>query len=257
VIGFDFPIKPEWIHDVHSLWQPQQPVSDLVQAALTQTMQELGGEKTRRNSLTVILRYFVETKGGSQSRATADHDVWVAYSRHYSARTLAPAYLAHVISQNEVAQQATRFITQRHAPGDKVTSSTLRQHIIGRFGERKVVINASNAFLRTLLYFGVLEDGGKLGAYRFRGRLAVPREVFPLVVWTWWQRQLSPQVGLEEFRADPALAFLDVEQFASHWQAYQPQLWVLDERIEGRRATLKYADAAGFEQALLQLVSDK
>ena len=257
MIGFDFPIKPEWIHDVHSLWQPRQPVSDLVQAALTQTMQELGGEKTRRNSLTVILRYFVKTEGSSQSRATADHDVWVAYSRHYSARTLAPAYLAHVISHNEVAQQATRFITQRHAPGDHVTSSALRRHIIGQFGERKVVTNASNAFLRTLLYFGVLEESGKLGMYRFRGPLTVSREVFPLVVWAWWQRHLSPQIDLEEFRTDPALAFLRAEQLASHWQAYQPQLWVLEERIEGRRATLKHADAAGFEQALLQLVSDK
>jgi hypothetical protein len=162
-----------------------------------------------------------------------------------------------VISQNEVAQQATRFITQRHTPGDELISSELRRRVPGRFGERKVVINASNAFLRTLLYFGVLEDGGKLGAYRFCGRLAVPREVFPLAVWTLWQRQLSPQVGLEDFRTDPALAFLSAEQLASHWQAYQPQLWVLEERIEGRRATLKYADAAGFEQALLQLVSDK
>ena len=32
MIGFDFPVKPEWIHDVHALWQPEQPIGDLVQA---------------------------------------------------------------------------------------------------------------------------------------------------------------------------------------------------------------------------------
>jgi hypothetical protein len=78
MIGLDFPVKPEWIHDVHMLWQPEQPVGNLVQAALERTMQELGGEKTRRNSLSIILRYFVATEGGGQSRRTTAEDVWVA-----------------------------------------------------------------------------------------------------------------------------------------------------------------------------------
>ena len=126
-----------------------------------------------------------------------------------------------------------------------------------RLERQLVVINASNAFLRTLLYFGVLEESSKLGMYRFRGPLTVSHEVFPLLVWAWWQRHLSPQIDLEEFGANTVLAFLQAGQLVSHWQAYQPQLWGLEERIEGRRATLKYADTAGFEQALLQLVSDK
>ena len=253
MIGLDFPIKPAWIHDVHALWQPQQPIGDLVQAAISRTMQELGGEKTRRNSLTVILRYFVDTESGGSSRSTAERDAWVTYSRRYTAETMTPAYLAHLVAQNEVAQAATRFITQRHSPGDSLTAGELRRYIIGRFGERKVVINASNAFLRTLLHFGVLMDAGKLGTYRFRGQLAVSQEVFPLVVWAWWQRNLSPQIDLEAFGADPALAFLRGEQFESHWQSYQPALWVIEERIEGRRATLKHAGSAGFERALLAL----
>ena len=90
MIGLDFPLKPQWIHDVHALWQPAQPIGKLVEAALANTMQELGGEKTRRNSLTVILRYYVATEGGGQSRRTAEEDVWVAYSQAYPASTMAP-----------------------------------------------------------------------------------------------------------------------------------------------------------------------
>jgi hypothetical protein len=257
VIGLDFPVKPQWIHDIHALWQPEQSIRDLVQTAVTQTMQELGGEKTRRNSLTVILRYFVKTEGGGQSRRTATQDVWVAYSRRYPVSTLAPAYLAHLIAQNEVAQQATHFITQRYTSGDALTSGELRRHVIAQFGQRKVVTNASNAFLRTLLYFGVLEDGGKLGAYRFRGRLAVSREAFPLIVWAWWQRHLDPQIDLDDFEQASALAFLQPEHLESYWLACQSGLWVLEERIEGRRATIKHADAPGFERALLEYVSPR
>jgi hypothetical protein len=254
MIGLDFPVKPQWIYDVHHLWRPAQPVSELVEAAISRTMQELGGEKTRRNSLTVILRYFVATEGGGQSRCTASRDAWVAYSQAYAASTLAPAYLAHLIAQNEVAQEASRFITRRHAPGDPLTSGELRRHVVARFGERKVVTNAVSAFLRTLQHFGVLSPGERLGEYHFATRLLVSREVFPLIVWAWWQAHLSPQIDLDAFGEDPALAFLEPDSFAGHWAAYQPALWVLEERLDGRRATLKYGEADTFEQALLGLL---
>ncbi len=251
MIGLDFPVKPEWIHDVHRLWRPEQPIGELVENALTQTMQELGGEKTRRNSLTVILRYFVSTEGGGRSRRTAAQDVWVAYSRTYPAGTLAPAYLAHLIAQNEVAQEACRFITRRHAPGDPLTSGELRRHVVARYGERKVVTNAVSAFLRTLQYFGALSPVERPGDYQIGARLRVQREAFPLVVWAWWQKHLSPQIDLDAFAQDPAMAFLEPDSFADHWRSYQPALWVLEERLEGRRATLKYGEVDAFRKALM------
>lgn len=253
MIGFDFPIKPQWIHGVHTLWQPRQLLSDLLRTAKTQTMRELGGPAARRKTMTVIARYFLRTEGAGQSRRTLEQDVWVAFSLRYPASTMAPAYLIHLIAQNEVALQATRFIIRRHGPGDALTTGELRQHTIGQFGERKVVSNAVSAFLRTLLHFGVLEGGSNPGHYRFLGPLAVPREVFPLIVWTWWQRHFDPQIDLDDFTEDPALAFLQHGGMMDLWSAYQPSLWIVEQRLEGRRATLKYADAAGFEQALLRV----
>lgn len=254
MIGLDFPVKPEWIHDVHHLWQPEQPVSNLMGLALSQTIQEVEGKESRRKSLTVILRYFVATEGGGQSRHTAAQDVWVAYSQAYPAGTLAPAYLAHLIAQNEVAQEASRFIARRHPPGETLTSGELRRHVVAQFGERKVVTNAVSAFLRTLQYFGVLTAGERKGDYQFAARLPVPRQVFPLVVWAWWQARLSPQIGLDTFADDSALAFLELVDFASHWVAYQPALWVLEERLDVRRATLKHVEVASFQKALLGLL---
>lgn len=255
MIGLDFPVKPQWIHDVHYLWQPEQSISDLVDVALSQTMTEVEGAKARRNSLTIILRYFVDTVGGGQSRRTASRDVWVAYSQTYPVSTMAPVYLAHLVAQNEVAGEASRFITGRYAPGDKLSSSQLRRHVAEQFGERKVVTNAASAFLRTLQYFGVLSPGERTGHYRFEGRLPVSREAFPLVVWTWWQRHLSPQIDLDDFETDPTVAFLARDDFASHWRAWQPALWVLEERLEGRRATLKHTDAHSLADALLVKVT--
>lgn len=254
MIGLDFPVKPEWIYAVHHLWQPEQPISQLVRAALDQTMPELGGEKTRRNSLGIILRYFVTTAGNSQSRRTASQDVWVAYSQAYPVEVMAPAYLAHLIGQNEVAQELSHFLSHRYAPGDTFGSGELRQHLSAVFGQRKVVTNAASAFLRTLASFGVLAPSIQKAEYQFAKRLPVAREVFPLIVWTWWQANPTPQIDLDQFEQAPTLAFLQTETFPVYWSAHQPHLWALDERLEGRRATLKHVEPKFFERELLELL---
>jgi hypothetical protein len=254
VIGLDFPVKPQWIHDVHQLWQPAQPIGALIEAALARMMGEVEGSKSRRNSLTIILRYFVATVGRGQSRRTAARDVWVAYSRAYPVSTLAPAYLTHLIAQNAVAAEASRFIAGRYSLEDKLRSGVLRRHVAARFGERKVVTNAASAFLRTLQYFDVLAPGGKAGRYVFARRLPVPREAFPLVVWSWWQAHRAPHVDFERFGQDPVAAFLAPATLSAHWTAFQSNLWSLEERPGVRRVTLKHVEAQEFEDALVRLV---
>ena len=255
MIGLDFPVKPAWIHDVLRLWQPDQPISDLVQSALRQTMTELGGEKTRRNSLTVILRYFVPTVGGGQTRRTTQSNVWAAYATAHDPEALAPAYLARIIAGNDVAREAVNAMARRRAADTSFNSQEVRRQIIAKFGERKVVVNSANAFLRTLLAFGVLESGDRLGDYRVASPLPVAQAAFPLLVWAWWVPQGNPQIDLDAFAADPAFSFVETDRFPEFWQAYGGQLWSVQERLEGRRATLKYVDRQAFERAVAALLA--
>jgi len=257
VIGLDFPVKPEWIHDVLRLWRPGRPIGELVQLALAETMQELGGEKTRRNSLTVILRYFVPTAGGGGSRRTTTENVWAAYARAYPIHTLAPAWLAQIIAHNDVAAELAGFIAGRHRPGDELTSSEVRRFTIGRYGQRKVVTNSASAFLRTLQTFGVLEFEPRTAAYRFATLLPVNRETFPLIVWAWWHAHPTPQVDPDAFAEDPAVALLNTGGFLDLWRSHQPGLWVLEERLDGRRAVLKHNSPTQWEGALLSLVGQQ
>lgn len=253
MIGLDFPIKPQWIHDIHALWQPNQPISELVEQVLGSTMQELGGEKTRRNTLSIILRNYVTIEGRGNSRHTASQDVWVTYSRKYTATSLTPAYLIQLISANEVAQEAVRFINRRFAPGDVIKSEELKRHIIGQYGERKVVTNMVSAFLRTLQYFGVLAPG-KQGEYLVNSHLVLTPEVFPLIFLALWQKEPIPQVDLEKFNQTLADAFLAVDNIDVCWQRYQPGLWVISERQGYRFATVKSTEVLVLKKELLNLI---
>lgn len=250
MIGLDFPVKPAWIQDVLRLWQPDQAISALVQAALAQTMAELGGEKTRRNSLTVILRYFVPTVGGGQTRRTTQSNVWAAYAAVDSPEALAPAYLARIIAGNDVARETVRFIIGRRSSSNTFTSSDLRRRMIAHFGQRNVVLNSTSAFLRTLLAFAVLDSGSRLGDYRVASPLPVSEAVFPLLVWAWWELHGGPQIDLDAFAAAPAFSFVETAHFTEWWQAYQGRLWSLEDRLDGRRAALKQVTPQALEKAI-------
>jgi len=255
MIGLDFPVKPAWIHNVLRLWQPDQPIGGLVNAALAQAMGELGGEKTRRNSLTVILRYFVPTVGGGQTRRTTQNNVWAAYAAAHSPEALAPAYLARIIAGNDVAREAVHALARRREADTSFNSQELRRRIIAKFGERKVVVNSANAFLRTLVHFGVLAAGEKLGQYRFLAPLPVTQQVFPLLVWGCWEAQGRPQIDTDAFAAEPAVAFVQAEGFPAHWRACSGRLWSLEERLESRRVTLRHTDRNAFERAITEALT--
>lgn len=253
MIGLDFPVRPEWIHNVHELWQPDQPIVNLMALAKREAIAEISGEEAQRKRLTIILRYFVGTEGNANSRVTLSKDVWVTYSRLYPPSVMSPAYLAHLIAQNKVVAELTRFAQKRYEPSDEILSGTVRQHASAQFGERRVVTNTASAFLRTLQHFEVLADAKGVGHYRYVSPLSVDCEVFPLLVWSWWQKHLAPQIPLDAFLGDPAFAFLEKDNFGACWKAYRSELWSIEERIEGRRAVLRHADAPGFVKALLEL----
>ena len=254
MIGLDFPIKPEWISDVLQLWKPRQPIKELIQDTLSQTMQELGGEKTRRNSLSIILRNFVTIEGKGNSRHTVDQDLWVEYSRQYSISEMAPVYLTQIISNNDVARDASEFIDNRYTIGDKIVSAELKRQIISKYGERKVVTNSVSAFLRTLQYFHVLSDGEKLGEYLYTSKPETSREVFPLLVWSWWKSNRQPQIDLEMFEHQSERQFLDTENFNDYWRSYQTELWTISERLDGKQANLIFVDSESFQEAMITTI---
>lgn len=255
MIGLDFPLKPEWIYDVNQLWEPKQSISDLVNKSITQTMQELGGEKTRRNTLSIILRNFVDSEGGGNNRHTVDHDIWPSYSKSFSTNDILPAYLVHIISTSEVAKEATIFINHRFIPGSILKSEELRRYLISKYGERKVVLNAGSAFLKTLQYFGILKVGNKIGEYFYCNRVKTCIDIFPLLVWSLWNKKPAPQIDLELFINQIELSFLDITDWESNWKAYQPNLWVISERVGAHNATLKNPEIMAFKNQLLGLLA--
>lgn len=256
MIGFDFPIRPEWVHDVHLMVEPEMLVDDLVERALSTTMRELGGEETRKKTLGVIMRYLVRTEGhpSSRTRRTATRDALVSASRTHPVITVQPAYLSRILFLNDVAASTTAYVARRYTLGDTLTRADLRRHIVGEFGERKVVLNAVSAYVRSLEAFGIYTETEGRGAYIFSDRLPVTAEIFPLLVLNYFEQKQNPQIDLLAFNDDPTFCYLERDNFSDYWRRYNGYLWSLERRLGSERATLKYPDVAAFEREVIKLL---
>lgn len=252
MIGLDFPLKPEWIQAVLRLWEPQQPITQLIERSLAEAMPEVSGEKTRRNSLSILLRIFVPTT--ANSRMTDAQNVWAKYAAQLSLQTLAPAFLARIIAESEVAQVLSQYITQRYQPGNVISSSGVRAMTVGKFGERKVVMNAASAFLTTLQAFSVLKPASKRGEYIIQPPMPVSSDIFPLLVWAWWQQNPVPQIEPDAFYVLPPYQWLNRDVFSQYWRRYQPDLWSISERLDNQIITIKHPDPLDFEKKMIAIL---
>lgn len=255
MIGLDFPIKPEWIYAVLNMWKPHIPITNLIDSAVSEAMPELRGDKTRRNSLSIIIRMFVPTtQGNSKSRETTSQNAWVDFAKNYSALSLAPAFLARIISESEVAQEISNHITRRYRLGSILSSNDIRNFTAGKFGERKVVSNAASAFLTTLSSFGVIQPGESRSKYIVQPFREVSKDIFPLLVWAWWEENPVPQINLEEFYDLPSYRWLNRDDFVQLWKNFQPNLWSISERLDSHFVTFKYQDPSEFEKRIIELL---
>jgi len=259
MIGFDKPVRPEWIRAVGLAWRPGQPVSELIQVVDQVAAAEFQGAETRRKVATIILRYFVKTTVSQPStgssrpvrRHTADQDLFAAAARKFSAETLRSVYLAHLINATPILQTITGQMAKRYDLGDEIQSTDFLHRIYEEYGQRGVVTNCVRHFLRTLSWFGCLERLAP-NRYRFDARLPIAEPTFPLVVYSWLRGGLgSHQFTPSEFGGQPALYFLNAGELPSCFQRFGGVFWAVERRMGMERVTLKYTQIESFEEALL------
>jgi len=252
MIGFDKPVRPEWIHAVGLAWRPHQPVRELIQVVDQVVGAQFRGRETRRKVATIILRYFVETTDGGPERHTSESDLFAAAAHKFSAEDLRSVYLSHLINSTRILQTITRQMTRRYDLGDEIRSTDFLHRIYERHGERGVVTNCVRHFLRTLSWFGCLERLAP-NHYRFETRLPMVGQTFPLLVYcSLLDGQGSYQIAPSEFGEQLGFYFLDTVGFPGYFLEFNKVFWAIEKRMGVDRVTLKYARIQSFQEALLK-----
>lgn len=169
MIGFDRPVKPEWIFETLKLIEVGENPS-IYNQPFEEIAKELVGKEGKRKVRTVIFRSFVFSF--QEKRSKIENNIFVEWVHQYSLEQLKPLFLAKILMDYEI----TRFITRKIELGsdntNMLSSAILTKRMIQDYGDREVVRRSLRAFLKTLIHFGVLEQVGTR-EYRLRNKMTL------------------------------------------------------------------------------------
>jgi len=158
MIGFDRPIKPEWIYESLLLAHPGQRLTEL-NKPFESIATDLTGKEGKRKVRTVLFRCFLRDEL-NQARVREKLPL-KELSVKYGAEFMKPIYLFYLIGMTDSLCKISEHIFRLYGFGNTFNMLFLKKGMVNEFGERDVVQRAAGALLKTLSFFGIVENEGK------------------------------------------------------------------------------------------------
>ncbi len=158
MIGFDRPLRPRWIYDSLLLAEPGQKLTEL-NKPFESIAKELTGKEGKRKARTVLFRCFLRDE---TNRARVRKELYLKdISYQYELDFLVPIYLFYLVGNTNVLFRISEYIFRLYDYNGPINPTFLRDKIVDMHGDRDVVARSVRSFLKTLEYFGVVQNKGK------------------------------------------------------------------------------------------------
>ena len=163
MIGFDRPVKPEWIYKTLKLVKIGEKPS-VYNEPFEEIANELVGKEGKRKVRTIIFRSFIYSF--QEKRTVIENNIFIEWSKHHTLEYLRPLFLAKLLMDYEITRFITKKIELSFDHTNQLSSAILSQRMIQEYGDREVVRHSANDFLKTLVHFRIFERI-KLREFRF------------------------------------------------------------------------------------------
>ncbi len=157
MIGFDRPLKPEWIYATLEMIEPGEkptkynlPFEDIAK--------ELVGKEGKRKARTVIFRSFLYSF--QEKRNIIENNMFMDWVKKYPPEQLRLLFLVKILMDYEITRFITKKIRLSFDHTNQLSSTILSKKMIQEYGDRDVVKRSVRAFLKTLVHFKILEQKG-------------------------------------------------------------------------------------------------
>jgi len=157
MIGFDRPLKPEWIIQTLQLLEVGTTPAQYYEA-FESIAKELVGKEGKRKVRTIIFRSFIYSL--QNQTKTIENNPFIDWAQRDSQAQLQPLLLVKLLMDYGIA----RFIIQKldtsfSEPG-VLSTELIKKRMIQQYGDRDIVKRSVRSFLDTLGHFKVLEKCG-------------------------------------------------------------------------------------------------
>lgn len=153
MIGFDRPIRPEWIYNTLKLVKPGTK-PDVYYLPFEDIAKELIGKEGKRKARTVIFRSFIYSM--QQGTSLVKNNLFIHWVSKYDLSELKPIFLAKIMMDYEITRNIIKKMFLIMQPDHTFSSSLLIKQMVQTYGDRDVVKRSVNSFLTTLGHFGVI-----------------------------------------------------------------------------------------------------
>ncbi|MDN5313305.1 MAG: hypothetical protein PWQ68_2279 [Thermoanaerobacteraceae bacterium] len=226
IIGFDRPLRPEWIYETLLLVKPKQKIKDL-SGPFENIARELTGKRGKANTRKVLVRCFIRDE---QDKTVArEKNPLKELTEEHDLNFMLPIYLFYMIGRMNILFYISEHIIRLYDFGKEINLPFLKQKIVERFGERDVVIRSTGAFIKTLAYFKVVRQEDKK-SYLAK-RLKVNEEQTCIILKLYSRDILkSPQLNINAL--PPALFnYFELGDLRQIAQKYNGQCWDYQHRM--------------------------
>jgi len=163
MIGFDRPLRPQWIYDTLLLAKPGQKLSEL-NKPFEAIAKELTGKEGKRKVRTVLFRCFLRNE--ESGNCVKEDLILKSLSIQYGLEFMTPIYLFYLIGKTSILYKISDYLFRLYGFNAKINVSFLKDKLVNLHGDRDVVVRSVRSFLKTLIYFEVAEGGKSISLKR-------------------------------------------------------------------------------------------
>jgi len=158
MMGFDRPLKPEWIYKTLKNIEVGSKPEDFYDA-YNEIAVELTGKDGRRKTRTVLFRTFIYSF--QESKSKIENNLIIELSKKHDFEYMKPIYMAMFILDYEILKYFTQMFYRIFDASQEVSSVALTKKMTETYGDTEIVKRSTRAFLKTLTDFGILEAKSK------------------------------------------------------------------------------------------------
>ena len=154
MMGYDRPLKPEWIYKTLKNIEVGTKPEDFYDA-YNEIAVELTGKDGRRKTRTVLFRTFIYSF--QESKTKIESNLLIELSKKHDFEYMKPIYMAMFILDYEILKYFTQMFYRIFDATQTVSSVALTKKMTETYGDTEIVKRSTRAFLKTLSDFGILE----------------------------------------------------------------------------------------------------
>ena len=162
MIGYDRPLKPEWIYQTLIAITPGSKPEDFYDSYINLAVERVGKDG-RRKTRTVLFRTFIFSF--QEKTSVIENNFLMELCRKHDLEYMKPILLSKFIMDYEMLRYLTKKLSQLFGPKQEISSTALTKKMVEEFGDIEIVKRSTRAFLKTLTDFKLLIP---VGTTKFR-----------------------------------------------------------------------------------------